>query len=123
MVIIALANISLPLTNAFVGEFMMFTGIFGSTVTKYNIVFAVLAGLSVILGAVYTLNMIQKVFYGNTNTLTATARDIFINEKLVLGMIVIMILVLGVYPQPLLNVTNSFVDSILKEANITGLIK
>ena len=123
LVIIALANISLPLTNAFVGEFMMFTGIFGSTVTKYNIVFAVLAGLSVILGAVYTLNMIQKVFYGNTNTLTATARDIFINEKLVLGMIVIMILVLGVYPQPLLNVTNSFVDSILKEANITGLIK
>ena len=123
LVIIALANISLPLTNAFVGEFMMFAGIFGSTVTKYNIVFAVLAGLSVILGAVYTLNMIQKVFYGNTNTLTATARDIFINEKLVLGMIVIMILVLGVYPQPLLNVTNGFVDSILKEANITGLIK
>ena len=123
LVIIALANISLPLTNAFVGEFMMFTGIFGSTVTKYNIVFAVLAGLSVILGAVYTLNMIQKVFYGNTSALTATARDIFINEKLVLGMIVIMILVLGVYPQPLLNVTNGFVDSILKEANITGLIK
>ena len=123
LVIIALANISLPLTNAFVGEFMMFTGIFGSTVTKYNIVFAVLAGLSVILGAVYTLNMIQKVFYGNTSALTTTARDIFINEKLVLGMIVIMILVLGVYPQPLLNVTNGFVDSILKEANITGLIK
>jgi NADH-quinone oxidoreductase subunit M len=67
--------------------------------------------------------MIQKVFYGNTNALTATARDIFINEKLVLGMIVIMILVLGVYPQPLLNVTNSFVDSILKEANVTSLIK
>ena len=123
LVIIALANISLPLTNAFVGEFMMFAGIFGSTVTKYNIVFAVLAGLSVILGAVYTLNMIQKVFYGNTSALTTTARDIFINEKLVLGMIVIMILVLGVYPQPLLNVTNGFVDSILKEANITGLIK
>ena len=102
---------------------MMFAGIFGSTVTKYNIVFAVLAGLSVILGAVYTLNMIQKVFYGNTSALTTTARDIFINEKLVLGMIVIMILVLGVYPQPLLNVTNGFVDSILKEANITGLIK
>ena len=38
-------------------------------------------------------------------------------------MIVIMILVLGVYPQPLLNVTNGFVESILKEANITGLIK
>ena len=123
LVIVALANISLPLTNAFVGEFMMFTGIFGSTVTKYNIVFAVLAGLSIILGAVYTLNMIQKVFYGNTNTLTETARDIFINEKLVLGVIVVLILVLGVYPQPLLNMTSSFVEGVLKEVNVTGLIK
>ena len=102
---------------------MMFTGIFGSTVTKYNIVFAVLAGLSIILGAVYTLNMIQKVFYGKTNTLTEAARDILINEKLVLGIIVVMILVLGVYPQPLLNITSGFVEGILKEANVTGLIK
>ena len=120
LVVVALANISLPLTNAFVGEFMMFTGIFGSTVTKYNMVFAVLAGLSIILGAVYTLNMIQKVFYGNTNTLTAAARDIFLNEKLVLGIIVVLILVLGVYPQPLLNVTDGFVDNLLKEAAISG---
>jgi NADH-quinone oxidoreductase subunit M len=123
LVIIALANISLPLTNAFVGEFMMFTGIFGSTITKYNILFAALAGLSIILGAVYTLNMIQKVFYGNANTLTEKGRDIFINEKLVLGIIIVLILVLGVYPQPLLNVTNGFVESILKEANTYGLIK
>ena len=120
LVVVALANISLPLTNAFVGEFMMFTGIFGSTVTKYNMVFAVLAGLGIILGAVYTLNMIQKVFYGNTNTLTAAARDIFLNEKLVLGIIVVLILVLGVYPQPLLNVTDGFVDNLLKEAAISG---
>ena len=123
LVVVALANIALPLTNAFVGEFMMFTGIFGSTVTKYNILFAVLAGLSIILAAVYTLNMIQKVFYGKTNTLTATGRDILLNEKLVLAAIVVMIFIIGVYPQPLLNLTNGFVDSILKEAQITGVIK
>lgn len=121
LVVVALANISLPLTNAFVGEFMMFTGIFGSTVTKYNILFAVLAGLSIILAAVYTLNMIQKVFYGKTNTLTAAGRDILLNEKLVLTAIVVMIFVIGIYPQPLLNLTNGFVDSILKEAQITGI--
>jgi NADH-quinone oxidoreductase subunit M len=123
LVIVALANISLPLTNAFVGEFMMFTGIFGSVVTKYNIVFAVLAGLSIILGAVYTLRMVQKVFYGNTNTLTEKARDIYPNEKFALAVIVVLIVVLGVYPQPLLNVTNGFVDAILKEANIGSLIR
>ena len=114
LLIVAMANISLPLTNAFVGEFMMFTGIFGSVVTKYNIVFAAVALLTIILGAVYILNMIQKVFYGNTNTLTAATRDIRLNEKLVLGVIVVLIFVLGVYPQPLLNLTEGFVDSILK---------
>lgn len=123
LVIIAMANISLPLTNAFVGEFMMFAGIFGSAVTKYNIVFAVLAMLSIILVAVYTLNMIQKVFFGNTNTLTAAAKDIRLNEKFVLGFIVVLIFVAGVYPQPLLNLTNGFVDSILKEVTITSIAK
>ena len=123
LVIVAMANISLPLTNAFVGEFMMFTGIFGSTVTKYNIVFAAIALLTIILGAVYILNMIQKVFYGNTNTLTATTSDIRLNEKLVLGVIVVLIFVLGVYPQPLLNLTDGFVDSILKEVNIMSAAK
>ncbi|MCU7547871.1 NADH-quinone oxidoreductase subunit M [Chitinophagaceae bacterium LB-8] len=122
-VIIALANISLPLTNAFVGEFMMFNGIFSSTVTKYNIVFAALAGISIILAAVYTLNMIQKVLYGDANAITAKAHDISINEKFSLGAIVLLILVFGIYPQPLLNLTDGFVETILKEANVAYLIK
>jgi NADH-quinone oxidoreductase subunit M len=118
LVIVALANISLPLTNAFVGEFMMFAGIFGSAITKYNIVFAAFAMVGIILAAVYTLNMIRKVFYGTTNSLTTTGKDIRINEKLVLGIIVVLIFAIGVYPQPLLNLTNGFVDNILKEASV-----
>lgn len=121
LVIVAFANISLPLTNAFVGEFMMFNGIFGSTVTKYNIVFASLAGLSIILAAVYTLNMIQKIFFGNTNTLTAAATDIYANERLALGVIVLLIFVFGVYPQPLLNLTDAFASGILNEASVRDL--
>jgi NADH-quinone oxidoreductase subunit M len=123
LVIVALANISLPLTNAFVGEFMMFNGIFSSAVTKYNIVFTALALISIILAAVYTLNMIQKVIFGNTNTITEKATDIGINEKFSLGVIVLLILVFGIYPQPLLNLTDGFVETILKEANVAQLIK
>ena len=123
LVIVALANISLPLTNAFVGEFMMFNGIFSSTVTEYNIVFTALALISIILAAVYTLNMIQKVFYGDTNTLTEKASDISFNEKFSLSVIVLIILVFGIYPQPLLNLTDGFVETILKEANVAHLIK
>jgi NADH-quinone oxidoreductase subunit M len=113
-VVVALANIALPLTNAFVGEFLMFSGIFGSTVTKYNIVLTVVAGISIILGAIYTLNMIRKVFYGDTVALTMTAKDVSLNEKLALGVIVVLIFWLGVYPQPVLNITNDTTDGLLK---------
>jgi NADH-quinone oxidoreductase subunit M len=123
LVIVALANISLPLTNAFVGEFLMFNGIFASTVTKYNFVFAALAGLSIILAAVYTLNMIRRVFLGDTNNLTSRAKEVSVNEQLALVVIVLVILISGIYPQPLLNLTESFTDSILREADIRELVR
>jgi len=122
LVIVALANISLPLTNSFIGEFMMFNGIFNSDVTKYGIVFTALALISIILAAVYTLTMIQKVFYGNTNNITAQTHDIYINERLALGVIVLLIVVFGVYPQPLLQLTDGFTDGILKEINVHQLL-
>jgi NADH-quinone oxidoreductase subunit M len=111
LVIIALANIGLPLTNAFPGEFLMFNGIF-SSMTVYNIWFTVLAGLGIILGAVYTLNMIRKVFYGEANELTGQAKDIVWNEKMALGIIVLIIFVLGVYPQLMLNETAAAAGSL-----------
>ena len=122
-VVVALANIALPLTNAFVGEFMMFTGIFTSPVSNYEMITVPAAGLTIIIGAVYTLRMVQKVIYGNTNALTERGTDIGLNEKLVLGIIVILILVIGVYPQPLLDLTKDTTNFILNKANILPLIK
>lgn len=113
LVVISLANVALPLTNAFIGEFLMFSGIFSSTATKYNIVFAATAGITIILSAIYTLNMIQKVLYGNTNLLTAEAKDIRLNEKMILAIIVVGIITIGVYPKPILDITLSTVESIL----------
>ncbi len=97
-VIMSFANIALPLTNAFVGEFLMFSGLF-----QFNVWFAAVAGISIILGAVYTLNMVQKIFYGNTVVATEKAVDISFNIKLALGILVIMIIAFGVYPMPLIN--------------------
>ena len=115
LVIIALANIALPLTNAFIGEFLMFTGVFTSNVSKFNYIYTAVSGLTIILSAVYTLNMIQKIFFGNTNSVTAGAKDIVLNEKLVLGILVVMIIVIGVYPKPLLELTQPTVDAILNK--------
>ncbi|MBD0365576.1 MAG: NADH-quinone oxidoreductase subunit M, partial [Flavisolibacter sp.] len=109
LVVMALANVSLPLTNSFVGEFMMFTGIFTSTASKYNTIYTVLACISIILSAVYTLTMIQKVFFGTTNNLTERAHDIRLNERLSLVIIALLIFIFGIFPQPLLNVTDRFV--------------
>jgi len=121
LVVVALANVALPLTNGFVGEFLMFNGIWNS-LSNYRILFTVFAIIAIILSAVYTLNMIQKLFYGNTNSVTENTHDAYGNEKLILGALVILIVVLGVYPQPLLNLGSSFVDGLLKNVNVANLI-
>jgi NADH-quinone oxidoreductase subunit M len=108
LVIIAFANIALPLTNAFVGEFMMFAGIY-----KHNVWMAAVAGISIILAAVYTLNMIQKVFYGNANATIENVTDISFNEKLGLTLIVIMIFTFGVFPQPMIDLAKEVVAGLM----------
>jgi NADH-quinone oxidoreductase subunit M len=115
LVIVALANVALPLTNAFIGEFLMFTGVFTSNASRFNFIFTVVGGISIILSAVYTLNMIQRVFFGNTNTLTAGGRDIRLNEKLVLAVLVIIIVAVGIYPKPMLELTQGAVDTIFSK--------
>jgi NADH-quinone oxidoreductase subunit M len=122
LVIVSLANIALPLTNAFPGEFLMFNGIFSSS-TTYNVWFTVLAGMGIILGAVYILNMIRKVFYGNTNELTEQATDISWKGRIAMGVIVVLIFVLGVYPQLLLDETVAVSEALVKKFGIIQYIR
>lgn len=107
LVLMALANVALPLTNAFVGEFLMFNGMF-----QYNVWITAIAGVSIILAAVYTLNMIQKVFYGQVAEKVSNAVDLSFNTQLALGILVILVLVMGLYPQPMINLTKDTVDAI-----------
>jgi NADH-quinone oxidoreductase subunit M len=120
LVVIALANIALPLTNAFPGEFLMFNGIFNAYKSNFGVLSVAFAGLSIILAAVYTLNMIRNVFYGSTNTVTENAVDLRITEKLALGIIVVLIFVLGVYPQLLMGTTTEITESIIKAVKGTA---
>lgn len=109
LVIISLANIGLPLTNGFVGEFLMFSGLF-----QYNFWFMAVAGLGIILAAVYTLNMIQKVIFGQSNALTETTTDLKGNELFALSVIVVIILLLGVYPKPMLDLVSGTTELVNK---------
>ncbi|RQO31681.1 NADH-quinone oxidoreductase subunit M [Taibaiella sp. KBW10] len=101
LVVITFSSIALPLTNGFVGEFLLFLGIFEST-NPNHITFMVLAGLGIILGAIYMLNMVQKVAYGEQKSLVIA--DMSLNEKISIYIILIVIVVLGVYPNLLLQV-------------------
>mgnify|MGYP000046805895 CR=1 FL=1 len=95
LVIAAFANIALPLTNAFVGEFMIFNGLY-----QFKPWIAAFAGLSIIFSAVYTLNMIKHVFYGEVVTSVAGFVDINKTQAMVLTVITGLILFVGIYPDP-----------------------
>jgi NADH-quinone oxidoreductase subunit M len=96
----ALANIALPLTNSFVGEFLMFTGLF-----QFNPWMAACAGVSVILAAIYTLNMVQKVAYGAISEKINTMQSPNKGAQVVLIILLIIVFATGVYPQPLFSLT------------------
>ena len=99
LVAFSFANIALPLTNAFVGEFFMFNSLF-----QVNPWMAAAAGVSVVLAAIYTLNMVQKVAYGEVST---AIQKMSSNQpaQAVLIILVIIVFVTGVYPQPLFDLT------------------
>ena len=95
LVIAAFANIALPLTNAFVGEFMLFNGLY-----QFKPWIAAFAGLSIIFSAVFTLNMIKHVFFGEVATAVTGFVDINKTQVMVLTVITGLIIFVGVYPDP-----------------------
>ena len=111
-VIISLASIALPLTNGFIGEFMLFNGLFSGNEAN-ALTLMVVAGLGIILGAVYTLNMIQKTAYGEPVKMVM-ARDLSVNEYIGLAIIICLVLFLGVYPKPLLDLTAGVATAIAR---------
>ncbi|SES09533.1 complex I subunit 4 family protein [Pedobacter rhizosphaerae] len=110
--IIVLGTVALPGTNGFIGEFLLLLGVY-----QYGIWAAAIAGLTIIFGAVYMLRTYQNVMLGKTNELTITFTDIKGTEKLVLYTICALIIVLGVYPKPLLHLTEASVQHLLEQVN------
>jgi NADH-quinone oxidoreductase subunit M len=107
--IILLGSISLPLTNSFIGEFLLLLGLF-----EYNGYLATLAGLTIILSAVYMLWMYQRTMYGEVKESTAGFTDLTRQEVVVLVPVVILILWIGIYPQLFLGLAEPAVKTILE---------
>ena len=106
----AMANAGLPGTSGFVGEFMVILAAF-----QANIWYAALAGLTLILGAAYTLWMFKRVMYGPVaNDDVGALRDIDGREKLVLGVLAAAVLWLGLWPAPLIAVMEPSLAALLE---------
>ena len=117
LVFFAMSNAGLPGTSGFVGEFLVILGSF-----RVNGWYAAVAGLTLVLGAAYTLWMIKRVVYGEiTNEKVKTLVDVNGREKLVLGVLAVCVLGLGIYPLPLLEVMHSTVENLLQHAAASKL--
>jgi NADH-quinone oxidoreductase subunit M len=97
--IIMFSSIGLPGLNGFIGELLIFLGVFGN-----NPLFSALGATGVIIGAVYMLWMFQRIMFGKINpNMIFDFKDLKKSEATILVPIVFLIIVLGVYPQPFLN--------------------
>jgi NADH-quinone oxidoreductase subunit M len=100
MVLFALANSGLPGTSGFVGEFLVILAAF-----KANVWYAFFAGTTLVLGAAYTLWLVKRVIFGEVaNDKVAVLKDINGREFLVLGALAVAVLLVGLWPAPLLDV-------------------
>ncbi|MEQ7802489.1 NADH-quinone oxidoreductase subunit M [Pedobacter sp. ASV1-7] len=108
--IIILGAVGLPGMNGFIGEFLLLLGVY-----QYSLWAAVFAGLTIILSAVYLLRMYQNVMLGKTNDLTIKFTDIKGSEQVVLYIICALVIVLGVYPKPILHLSEASVQHLIEQ--------
>jgi NADH-quinone oxidoreductase subunit M len=97
---LAMANPGLPGTSGFVGEFLVIVASF-----KANFWYAFVAALTLILGAAYTLWLVKRVIWGEVaNDGVASLKDLNAREFIVLATLALAVILLGVWPAPLLDV-------------------
>jgi len=110
MVFFAMANVGLPGTSGFVGEFLVILSSF-----HLNFVVALLAGLTLLLSPAYTLWMVRRVIYGEVaNDQVAKLKDVGCRERLTLGLTAVLVLALGVFPAPLLSMMRVSLEALLR---------
>jgi NADH-quinone oxidoreductase subunit M len=107
--VFTLANVGLPGTSGFIGEFLALLGTF-----KVNVVVATLATLGVILSACYALWLYRKVIFGTLDKPSlAGITDVSVREIAVFAPLIVLTILLGVYPKPVLDISAASVTALL----------
>ncbi|MGB5490991.1 MAG: NADH-quinone oxidoreductase subunit M [Woeseiaceae bacterium] len=117
MVLFSMANAGLPGTSGFVGEFMVIVASF-----KANFWYAFLAATTLVLGAAYTLWMVKRVLYGEVaNKQVAELEDLNHREFIVLAVLAISVLLVGLWPAPLVDMMNTSVEILIEQVGQSKL--
>lgn len=107
-VIMTLGSVALPVTSGFIGEFLLINAVF-----QYDYLIGAFAGLTMILGAVYMLKGFQRTVLGNESETTRKFLDLTTQEKIVLYPLVILVIGIGIFPSPLLKISEAAVENVL----------
>ena len=112
--IFTMANVGLPGTSGFVGEFLSLIGVF-----KVNIYVAIFATTGVILSAAYALWLYKRVVFGEiTNKAIEELKDINAREYVILFPLAILIILFGVYPNMIIELTSASTSNLIENYNV-----
>ena len=101
--IILLGSLGVPLTNGFIGEFILLKSVF-----DYNILAAIIAGISIILAAGYLLRFYGKTMFNNgDDAILSSAKDLSDSEFAVLASIAVFVILFGLFPQAIIELVSS----------------
>jgi len=118
MVLFAMANAGLPGTSGFVGEFLVILASF-----KANVWYSILAGTTLVLGAAYTLWLVKRVIFGDiANDHVRELKDLNGREFLVLGLLAAAVLLVGVWPAPLLDVMRATMQHLAEQLLVAKIV-
>lgn len=116
-VIVTMSSIAVPLTNGFIGEFLILLGSF-----EYSPVVAVFSVTGVVFGAAYMLWMVKRVFFGPKGEIVTESEhdkdhalhDLSAREVAVLLPMIVMIFWMGIFPNHFMNYSKASVDNLIK---------
>jgi NADH-quinone oxidoreductase subunit M len=112
--IAGMSGLALPGLSSFVSEFLVLVG----TYTRYPVA-AVIGTLGIVLAALYILIPIQKTLHGPITNGNENLKDLSLREKIAIAPVVLIIVVMGFYPKPVLDIINPTAEKVVVNAGFT----
>jgi len=109
-----LSALALPGMSTFVSEFLVLVGTF----TRHK-AYAIIGTTGIILAALYVLFMVQRTMFGPINNKVKKFRDLNVREAFAVGPLIVLIIFLGVYPKPVIDIINPAIKATLTNVGTT----